>query len=98
MDFNFGTWNVKTLYKPGTESNLIRELARYKIELAAIQETKWQRSGIRDTKMHTILYSNKEEGNRELEVAFIVKNTMKSNIIDFRAVKDMHPPNKNKIF
>ena len=95
------TWNVRTLYKPGADRDMIRDIARCKIEVASFQETRWQGSGIRDTKTHTILYSNKEGGNRELGVAFIAKGDH-DEIQHYRfqssLQQDMHPPNKNKIF
>ena len=36
-----GTWNVKTLLKPGKMQELAEELARTKLEIVAIQETRW---------------------------------------------------------
>ena len=88
MEFEFGSWNVRTLNKPGGQRNLLSELTRYKIRIAAIQETKWLGSEIRDTKTHTILQSGKTHGSKELGVAFIVDKGIKANILDFQPVNE----------
>jgi hypothetical protein len=36
-----GTWNVKTLLKPGKVQELAEELAKTQIEIVAIQEMGW---------------------------------------------------------
>jgi hypothetical protein len=41
-----------------------------------------------DMRSHTLFYSGKEEGTRELGVAFIVERSMKRSILDFKAVDD----------
>jgi exonuclease III len=42
--FCIGTWNVKTLLKPGKMQELAEELAKTQLEIAAIQETRWSRT------------------------------------------------------
>ncbi|XP_050502575.1 craniofacial development protein 2 isoform X2 [Diabrotica virgifera virgifera] len=88
MEFMLGTWNVRTLNRPGAQRVLLHELKRYKIGITAVQETKWLGKGIRDTKTHTILYSGKDEGNKEFGVAFILDNKMKHLITDFQAINE----------
>ena len=88
MVFEFGTWNVRTLYRPGALMALLMELKRYKVQVAAIQETRWHGTGINDHKSHTILYSGKKEGIHEYGVAFIVDRTIKEKIIDFKPVSE----------
>jgi hypothetical protein len=39
-DYEFGTWNVGTLFKPGVTKSLLQQLKNYWIKTAAIQETK----------------------------------------------------------
>jgi hypothetical protein len=34
----FGTWNVRSLYRPGSLMAVSRELARYKLDLVGVQE------------------------------------------------------------
>ena len=33
----FGTWNVRSLYRAGTLTAAVRELARYKLDLVGVQ-------------------------------------------------------------
>jgi hypothetical protein len=37
------TWNVRSLYRPGGLCITINELRKYKIAIAAIQETRWNK-------------------------------------------------------
>jgi hypothetical protein len=41
MDMRFGKWNVKSLYRPGSITTVVRELARYKLYLVSVQEVRW---------------------------------------------------------
>jgi exonuclease III len=88
MDMNLGTWNVRSLYKPGAFKAVVPQLQQYKTHIAAIQETKWHGKAIMDMKTHTILHSTKEEGRHEQGVAFIADNIVKNNILDFRAINE----------
>ena len=37
-DFYFATWNVRSLYRAGALRNLTKELKKYNVTIAAIQE------------------------------------------------------------
>jgi exonuclease III len=78
-DYEFGTWNVRTLFKPGVTKSLLQQLKDYRIKIAAVQETKWKENGIMDLKSHLIFYSGKEIGKREFGVAFVVDKSLKNN-------------------
>jgi hypothetical protein len=39
----FATWNVRSLYRPGGLRISIIELRKYKIAIAVIQETRWNK-------------------------------------------------------
>jgi hypothetical protein len=38
MDMRFGTWNVRSLYRPGLFPAVARDLARQKLDLVGVQE------------------------------------------------------------
>jgi hypothetical protein len=57
FDLNLATWNVRSLFKPGTLKNLIQELKWYKICIAALQEIRWKGKDIFDSDDYTIYYS-----------------------------------------
>lgn len=42
MEIKIGTWNIRTLYKPGALKNITDEIKKYKISLVAIQEIRWE--------------------------------------------------------
>jgi len=39
----FGTWNVRSLYRSGSLTAAVRELARYKLELVGVEEVMWDK-------------------------------------------------------
>ena len=84
----FGTWNVRTLFKTGALLSLLSQLKEYRLDITALQETRWQGKDIMDMKSHTLFYSGKEKGTREFGVAFIVERNMKKNVLDFKAVDE----------
>jgi endonuclease/exonuclease/phosphatase family metal-dependent hydrolase len=67
---------------------LLSQLKEYRLGITALQETRWQGKDIMDMKPRTLFYSGKEEGTRQLWVAFIVERSMKRNILDFKAVDE----------
>jgi len=46
IDMSFGTWNVISLNRTGSLTAAARELARYKLDLAGVQNVRWNREGI----------------------------------------------------
>jgi hypothetical protein len=63
-------------------------MQNYKLELLAIQETRWLGQGIYDYKGYTIFYSGKSCGSHELGTAFIVSKKLRNNVIDFWPTKE----------
>jgi exonuclease III len=41
----FGTWNIKSMYRAGSFTAAARELARYQLDLAGVQEVRWDKEG-----------------------------------------------------
>ena len=74
------SWNVRTLLdneeRPERRTALIsRELERYKIDIAALQETRFSDQGQFKEKTHTYYWSGKPSGERtEAGVAFAISN------------------------
>lgn len=46
---SFGTWNIRTLFKPGAVQCLVEETERYKLGEVALQEIRWNDKGMLDT-------------------------------------------------
>jgi exonuclease III len=45
MDMRFGTWNVRSLYRIGSLTTVVRELGKYKLDLVGVQEVRWEKGG-----------------------------------------------------
>jgi exonuclease III len=43
MDMRFGTWNVRSLCRPGSVKTVSGELAKYKLDLVGVQEVRWDK-------------------------------------------------------
>jgi hypothetical protein len=41
-----GTWNVKSQYWAGSLTAAARKLAKYKLDLAGVQEVRWDKGGM----------------------------------------------------
>jgi hypothetical protein len=41
----FGIWNMGSLYRPGSLIIVVRQLARYKLDLVGVQEVRWDKGG-----------------------------------------------------
>jgi hypothetical protein len=42
---DIGTWNVRSLYRAGSLTAAVKELARYKLDLLGLQEVRWDKGG-----------------------------------------------------
>jgi hypothetical protein len=65
MGIRFGMWNVRSLYRAGSLMTVSRELARYKLDLAGVQEVRWE-GGVgqnRDLKLTKRSFENVSQFN-----------------------------------
>ena len=44
-EMKLGTWNVRSLYRAGSLKAVVRELARYKLDVVGVQEVRWDKEG-----------------------------------------------------
>jgi exonuclease III len=58
---HIGTWNVKTLLKPGKKQELAEELAKTQCETVVIQETRWSGIGLIKKKDFSLYYSGTKD-------------------------------------
>ncbi|XP_049792561.1 uncharacterized protein LOC126199676 [Schistocerca nitens] len=81
----FGTWNVKSLYKTGAAISVVKEIQRYELDLVALQEIRWDDAGSIDVENCTILYGACVRGHL-LGTGFCVSKTFATNVSEFVSV------------
>jgi hypothetical protein len=59
----FRTWNVRSLYRSGLLTAAARELGRYKLHLAGIQEFRWDKGGMVRTGHYIFFYGKGNENH-----------------------------------
>jgi hypothetical protein len=69
MDMRFGTWNVRSLYMAGSLMTVWRELSRYMLDLAGVQEVRWEDSDTAPAGKHIFFYGKGNE-NHQLGTVF----------------------------
>jgi len=55
-----GTWNVRSLYRPGAFQSMVGEVERYGMEVVALQETRWTGEGSLSAGSYTFHYGGSE--------------------------------------
>jgi hypothetical protein len=51
-----GTWNNRSLYRTGVLKTVARELGKYKLDLAGLQEVRWEKGGTERAENYTFFY------------------------------------------
>ena len=88
-EFNIGTWNVRTLLKPGKFDELKTVLQNYKMEITALQEIRWSGKDIvRDAKQQLDLYYSCRDKAGSFGCGFAIRGNMRNNVIRWNAVNE----------
>ena len=58
---NRGNLNVRSLYRAGSFSAAVRELARHKLDLVGVQEVRWDKSGTERAGDYNFFYGKGNE-------------------------------------
>lgn len=66
---------------------LLQQVEQYEISIIALQEPIWQEIYATDTRTHRPLYTEKDGGNNEPGVAFLILKYMKENTMNFTVIK-----------
>jgi exonuclease III len=86
-DLRLATWNVRSLYRPGGLRITINDLRKYKIAIAAIQETRWNKSTPQafTSNGHSI-YTSSLANNNEFGTAFLVDSKFNHMVKNFTSI------------
>lgn len=93
--FTICMWDVRSLYQPSTLTILIQEMQKSRADIIAPQETRWVWSGIVE-KSYCSIYYNCYPTRHEFGTGFIVNNTIKNSVTDFRSIISVHAPTEGK--
>jgi hypothetical protein len=55
----FGTWNVRSLYRPRSLTTVVRDLTKGRLDLVDVWEVRWDKGGTVRTENYS-LFSEKE--------------------------------------
>ena len=70
-DMRFGTWNVRSLYRSGSLTTVVREFARYKLDLVGVHKVRWDKGGTARAGDCIFLYGKGNE-NHQLRTGVFV--------------------------
>uniref|UniRef100_A0A8D8WWM8 Craniofacial development protein 2 n=1 Tax=Cacopsylla melanoneura TaxID=428564 RepID=A0A8D8WWM8_9HEMI len=82
------TWNVLTLKQPGKMQEVASEMAKYNIDLIALQEVRWQGNGRIDKPDFSLMYSGTEENTGLYGTGFLVNKSVRKSVMEYEAVND----------
>ena len=98
IDMNIGTWNVLSWYRQAASIKAIRELEKYKMDIAAIQKIRWPGSGNSKSSKSVIIYVGINRNAHELSTGFVVRERLISNIMAFRPIDEKRINNYSLFF
>ncbi|XP_055382796.1 uncharacterized protein LOC129612958 [Condylostylus longicornis] len=87
-DLKIATWNVRTMLQIGKMQEVANEMAKYKIDLMALQEIRWANKGKIEKPQYTLFYSGSASGRRTglYGTGFMINKKLKSTVMAFEPV------------
>jgi hypothetical protein len=60
VNIRFGTWNVRSFNRAGLLMTVAKEILKYKLDLARVQEVRWDRGCTKPTGKYTFFLWREE--------------------------------------
>ncbi|XP_055685638.1 uncharacterized protein LOC129791467 [Lutzomyia longipalpis] len=80
-DLKFATWNVSDLSREGSHGECLRELQSHYVDIAALQNIKFEGSGVRRRRKADLFHSG--NARKELGAGFLVGYLLVDKVTDF---------------
>jgi endonuclease/exonuclease/phosphatase family metal-dependent hydrolase len=87
-DVKIATWNVKTMLQAGKMNEIADEMMKYKLEIIALQEVRWQGRGRIDKKEFSMLYSGTEQRSGLYGTGFMIQNKVRKCLMEFEPINE----------
>ncbi|XP_018357102.1 PREDICTED: uncharacterized protein LOC108757188 [Trachymyrmex septentrionalis] len=85
-DIKVGTWNVRSLYRPGAFQSMVGEVEKYGVEVVALQETRWAGEGSLNAGSYTLHYGGSEI--HSLGIGFMINRKILSAVKDIKFINE----------
>jgi hypothetical protein len=87
MDMRFGTCSVRILYRAGSLITVASELAKYKLDLVAVQECRWVEDGSQPADDY-IFFDGNGNVNHHLGTGYFVHEGIMSAVARLEFISD----------
>ena len=87
-NLSMATWNVKTMSQPGKMNEIADEIKKFKINILAVQETRWPGQGRIDKRDYTMFYSGSEARTGQCGTGFMIDKQARKSFMNFEPIDD----------
>ena len=83
-----GSWNVRSLFRPGYAKSVTEEMSKYNLDIMTMQEVRWPGSGECKIDKHSIIYSGRKDDYHWEGVGVCLNEKARKALISVQAVNE----------